>query len=118
MSGTFRNERPAQERRDILVWPILLVMVAIVLTLGAAAWIAASFPKPAKPSITRSQSLRSVTHYLTADPASDIAQYEKSKQKELTSYGWTDASHTSAHVPIGRAMQMLAEQSSKQEQPQ
>jgi hypothetical protein len=117
MSGTSRNERPAQERRDILVRPILLVMLAIVLIIGAAAWIAASFPKPAKPSITKSQNLRSVTHYLTANPAADIAEYQKAKQKQLTSYGWTDASHTSAHVPIDRAMQMLAEQSSRPEQP-
>jgi hypothetical protein len=117
MSGTFRNEQPSQEHRDIFVRPILVAMALIVLTIAAAAWIASTFPRPSKPSVTKpAKDLRSVTHYLTTEPQVDIAQYQKEKQQQLMSYGWTDASHTSAHIPIDRAMQMLASQSSGQEQ--
>ena len=117
MSDTFRKEQPAQERRDIHVAPILFVMALLVLTIGAAAWIASTFPKPHAPSVSQARDLKSVTHFLTADPQVDIEQYQREKQQGLTSYGWTDASHTTAHIPIDRAMQMLAAQPSTAELP-
>lgn len=117
MSDTFRKEQPAQERRDIHVTPILLVMALLVLTTGAVAWIASTFPKPHALSVSHARDLKSVTRYLTAEPQVDIEQYQREKQQELTSYGWTDARHTTAHIPIDRAMQMLATQSSTAELP-
>lgn len=119
MSNTFRNEHPAQERRDIHVPPILLILASIIVTIGLAAWIASSFPKPTKPSVVRPASdLHAATHYLTVEPEVDIAKYQQEKQQELSSYGWIDATHTSAHVPIDRAMQMLAAQSASREREQ
>lgn len=118
MSDTFRTERPAQERKDIHVLPILWVMGALVVTVIAAAWISASFPTPSKPSVAReSGDIRTATHYLTSKPQADIATYQQEKLRQLTTYGWTDATHSSAHVPVERAMQMLANQASTQEPP-
>jgi hypothetical protein len=118
MSDTFRKEPPAQERRDIHVTPILLVMALLVLTIGVAAWVASTFPRPHALPVSQARDLKSVTRYLTAVPQLDIEQYQRQKQQELTSYGWSDASHTTAHIPIDRAMQMFAEQSSTKEPPQ
>jgi hypothetical protein len=116
MSETFRNERPQQERRDIHVRAIALTMASIAVTVMLAAWIASSFPKPQKPSITReSKTLSSATHYLTSDPQTDIREYQARKAKQLASYGWNGDDHQSARVPIERAMQILATQSSTQE---
>jgi hypothetical protein len=39
-------------------------------------------------------------------PADRIAQYRLQTQ-QLTTYGWTDASHRTAHIPIERAMALL-----------
>lgn len=116
MSETFRKERPEQERRDIHVRAIVVTMAAIAVTVMLVAWIASSFPQPRKPSIAReSRTISSATHYLTSDPTKDIREYQSHKAKQLSSYGWNDADHRSAHVPIERAMQMLAAQSSTQE---
>lgn len=119
MSETFRRERPEQERRDIHVRAIVLTMAAIAVTVMLAAWIASSFPQPRKPSIaSESKEISSATHYLTSDPTKDIREYQSHKAEQLSSYGWNDVDHKSAHVPIERAMQMLTAQSSTQEQPQ
>ena len=117
MSARVRKDRPAQEHKDIHVRAIVIVMSLIVLTIGIAVWIASMVPRPAKPSVTKqARDLRSVTHYVTADPTRDIETYRRQKEQEITTYGWVDANRTAAHVPIDRAMQMLANHSATQEQ--
>jgi hypothetical protein len=119
MSETFPNERPEQGRRDIHVRAIALTMAAIAITVVLVAWIASSFPQPRKPSVTNeAKTLSSATRYLTSDPQNDIRQYRDLKARQLSSYGWNGEDHRSAHVPIERAMQMLAAQSSAKEPPQ
>lgn len=47
---------------------------------------------------------------LQADPPPDrIAQY-RLQSTHLNSYGWNDADHRTAHIPIERAMALLAQQ--------
>ncbi len=42
-------------------------------------------------------------------PKVDLAQYEAAEEAKLASYGWVDRAAGIAHVPITRAMELLAE---------
>ena len=53
---------------------------------------------------------------LQANPPMDrVAQY-RLQAEQLDSYGWTDPSHRFAHIPIERAMALLAQQASSRKQ--
>jgi hypothetical protein len=46
---------------------------------------------------------------LQVDPAADIARLRATEQTQLDGYGWVDRQGGSVHIPIERAMQLLAE---------
>lgn len=41
------------------------------------------------------------------DPVDALHRYQATQAAELNGYGWSDPSHTFAHIPIERAMQLL-----------
>ena len=45
--------------------------------------------------------------HLQADPYRDIDAMLMEQGHQLTTYGWTDAAHTLAHIPIERAMRQV-----------
>ncbi len=49
---------------------------------------------------------------LQPDPARDIDAFMEEKRRLLEGYGWVDADHKIARIPIERAMALLAEQAS------
>ncbi len=42
-------------------------------------------------------------------PVTDLAGMREAEQRALTSYGWVDRQNQVVHIPIDRAMQLLAE---------
>jgi hypothetical protein len=46
---------------------------------------------------------------LQADPPADRATQYRLQAQRLESYGWNDADHRVAHIPIERAMALLAQ---------
>jgi hypothetical protein len=50
--------------------------------------------------------------HLQGDPATDRIRAQKQQLEQLSSYGWVDRSAGIAHIPIDRAMDLLAESSS------
>jgi hypothetical protein len=46
---------------------------------------------------------------LQVDPAADIAGLRATEQQQLDGFGWVDRSAGTVHIPIDRAMQLLAE---------
>ncbi len=46
---------------------------------------------------------------LQVDPAADIARLRATEQQQLDGFGWVDRSAGTVHIPINRAMQLLAE---------
>ena len=47
---------------------------------------------------------------LQPSPQGDLAVFRAQKEALLSGYGWTNASHTYARIPIARAMQIYARQ--------
>ncbi|PTM86960.1 hypothetical protein [Mycoplana dimorpha] len=47
---------------------------------------------------------------LEVDPSADRAELQRSAAARLETYGWTDKALGRAHIPIERAMALLAEQ--------
>lgn len=45
--------------------------------------------------------------HLQADPYQDIDAVLMEQNRRLTTYGWNDPAHASAHIPIARAMQQV-----------
>ena len=45
--------------------------------------------------------------HLQADPIRDIGAVLMEQTRRLTTYGWNDPDHRSAHIPISRAMQQV-----------
>jgi hypothetical protein len=46
---------------------------------------------------------------LQVDPAADIARLHATERQQLDGYGWVDRQTGIVHIPIDRAMQLLAE---------
>jgi hypothetical protein len=46
---------------------------------------------------------------LQADPTADLGRLRSSEDERLSTYGWIDAEHTAARIPIDRAIEILAE---------
>jgi len=46
---------------------------------------------------------------LQTEAPRDLAAYQTAEDELLRSYGWMDAAHGRVHIPIDRAMQLLAE---------
>ena len=44
------------------------------------------------------------------DARRQLQDYQRAQAARLSSYGWEDRSHQFAHIPIERAMQLLAQQ--------
>lgn len=47
---------------------------------------------------------------LQSDAPRDLAAQRAQEQQQLGGYGWIDAGHTLAHIPIDRAMQIYVRQ--------
>jgi hypothetical protein len=94
----------------------ILRAVALIVTaiaLGALAAFAAIHlgnegrsPHPA-PSPSKAPSIAAPV-LLQPAPAQDIAAFRAEKERLLETYGWIDREHGYAHIPIDRAMELLA----------
>ncbi|MDQ6621360.1 MAG: hypothetical protein M3Z31_16995 [Pseudomonadota bacterium] len=54
---------------------------------------------------------------LEVDPAKAIAAFRAEKERQLTSYGWIDRPNAIVHIPIERAMQIVAGQGTGEAKP-
>lgn len=46
-------------------------------------------------------------------PYEDLQQLEADQLETLNSYGWIDQQQQTAHIPIGRAMELIVEESTR-----
>jgi hypothetical protein len=101
---------PKHERTDIEVRAVAIALASVMCVVVIAAFLvkgmlAASGSSRAGPTETPPPApIR-----LNSDPAAEIAAYQDEKRRQLDSYGWVDRDRGIAHVPIARAMQMMAE---------
>ena len=105
------SRRPAYEPDRVdarrLGWVGVAFVVALVLVFGLmyVLWNRTPpFPVPAAavPPPPR----------LQGDPRRDLIAVQQAQQRRMQSYGWDDPQHRYAHIPVARAMAMLAEAAS------
>lgn len=107
------DNRPKNEPSDLEPRAVLIGAAAIVAMVLLAAGIATVLVESGPPTRNAPANLQVArATRLSSDPGDEIAAYNREKQSRLESYGWVDRQQGIAHVPIERAMQMLAEQGS------
>lgn len=96
-----------------------LLQVVAALSVVVAATVASMFAwhrfGTAQPTAPRIVEVVTGAPALQTDPASDRAAYDAQKARELNSSGWIDRPQGVVHVPIERAMQLLAERGARNE---
>lgn len=104
------------EVRDVSVGALAalggLLTLVLVTVLGASHDLALDLAKwaghPASPAL--SPAFQPPTPLLEIEPAQDLANFRQREDAQLNSYGWVDRSAGTVHIPIERAMDLMAEQ--------
>lgn len=109
---------PGHETRDINVrvvawFAIGLVLSALVIfpvVVGLYRLFERQYPSPDAPSrIALNPHMIAPPPRLQTNPTIDLKQYEAAQEAKLNSYGWVDREAGIIHIPIERAMDLIAE---------
>jgi hypothetical protein len=110
----------AHESSEIKTKPIVLFALALaalgVVILFVFGWVMGHFAgQELRISASRpplfSAAVDSPGPHLQGDPAADRIRTQKQQLEQLSNYGWVDRGAGIAHIPIDRAMDLLAESS-------
>jgi len=102
---------PEQEPDDLRPRAILLGAAGIIAMVVLVALMAYGLTRLSGPTdAIRSDPEPARSIKLRSDPGEEIADYRQQKRTQLETYGWVDQPRGFAHIPIERAMQMLASQ--------
>ena len=109
--------RAGHEPRDVnpfyvgLFALVLAIMIAILLLVLGRIFrhfeAAAEMADPPQSPLAGDQAPR--PPLLQEQPAADLARLRREEDQELTSYGWIDRKRSVVRVPIGQAIEILAE---------
>jgi len=105
--------RPQHEGGDLRPKLILVIaggVIAMVLLVALIATVLTRARPASAPTARASQLPPASSPPLESDPVAERAAFQHEKRSRLETYGWIDGRHDFAHVPIERAMQMLARQ--------
>lgn len=89
--------------------------VGLVVLMAASAFVAfvmlggVRVARPGNAAVTRPPEVAAMP-VLQSAPAGELQNYRREKAARLESYGWVDRAGGVVHVPIERAMQLLAEE--------
>ncbi len=108
-SSSPRNPETAFEPRDVNVRVIGIAAIGVIVWLGLVPFILSLGYSGATRDAFKSPTVTPPEPRLQVDPRSDLAELRAAKQAELTGYGWVDQPHGIVHIPIGAAMQRIAE---------
>lgn len=103
------GERPVTtgyESADVKAGTILAVALALLLVLTAVLALLSPWRRQATvepPSVASGPAL-------LADPVARLAQERAVKTERLNGYGWVDREGGIAHIPVGRAIDLLVTQ--------
>lgn len=100
-----RHERSDLNPRAVLIGVAVVVSMLLLAAL-LSAWLTGA-AGPARRGSTDTP--LSSPRLLESDPAAARAAFERDKQQQLHGYGWIDRDRGIAHVPVERAMQMMAQ---------
>ncbi|WFU11282.1 hypothetical protein QA646_23060 (plasmid) [Rhizobium sp. CB3090] len=118
MSPNFRRRRqrtktkPAYEARDVSPRIILSWTSALFIGVGLSILIAFGILRRVEPaaqsSLTNTQTQERNGPRLEVSPSADRHALQLEAQSRLQGYGWNDRAAQTAHIPIDRAMAILA----------
>jgi hypothetical protein len=92
------------DTRGVLIVVLAVGMIIILVSFAGTLMLRKDGPQRAAPTETsQPPPIR-----LSSDPGDEIEAYRRDKDAQLHSYGWVDHEPGIAHVPIDRAMQILA----------
>lgn len=95
-----------QERDHIPVKRVTVIgTIAVIITILAAVIAYLIVPKPPSPTAITEREIAGVEQVHALDGWAVRLQIEQ--RQKLESYGWSNAEHTEAHVPIDKAMHDL-----------
>jgi hypothetical protein len=108
------------ETRDVSVRPIVLagvgLLVVLLATSAGAWWLLAHYQArearespPASPLAGEYGRTEPPVPRLQTDPLADLRALRAEEDARLTSYGWVDRDNDLVHIPIERAVDLLAE---------
>ena len=111
-----RSREAGYETSDANVRSLVIIMIVAVMLMGGGlasvflmfARFDRGFRAPDKvlTAVQRAPIDPPLPH-LQEDPYRDLNVVLMEQDRRLTSYGWNDPDHTSAHIPIARAMQQV-----------
>ncbi len=108
---------PPPQDHDVPVRAVGITLIAFPLTVAAAAvlvigliWLLPRTPSQPPASPLERQSQTPPPPRLQVDPAVELMQLRARNAARLEGYGWIDRAKGVVHIPIERAMQMLAAQ--------
>jgi len=117
------TEAPGHERRDVDVRRIVLVGVGLVVLAALVQlaiyfqmmglWSARQATLPAPPPVATALPSTPPEPRLQTAPADDLRDLRRTEEERLDSYGWVDRRTGIVHVPIERAMELLAREASR-----
>jgi hypothetical protein len=85
---------------------LLLVFLGVTALLG---WFSAHPSSTVQASRTSGQGTPPPGPNLQSAPREDLITYQQREHHLLDSYGWNDPAKTTLHIPITRAMELLAQ---------
>jgi hypothetical protein len=89
-----------------VIWGAIAVSGALLLACGLMTfWLYPSARLDRSPALPHYPEPR-----LQPDPPADMQAFYAAEMRRLSSSGWTDASHRTAHIPIEQAMRDVAHQ--------
>jgi hypothetical protein len=103
------------ETKDARIRPILVTIVALaagaalvsLIVFGVYRWFEMGVPQaPANPMATSQEPPRP---RVEEHPQIELHDLRREEEQRLSTYGWTDKSHTGVHIPIDRAMELQLE---------
>lgn len=106
--GTDVNLRPVLFAGLGLVMVLLLAAVAMFGLFDILKVENAEHSAPANPLVAAEGPRLPPQPRLQTHPIKDLQELRKSENDLLTSYGWTDKNAGTVHIPIARAMEILA----------
>jgi hypothetical protein len=107
-----RYELSDASTRGVWLFAIGMVVTLALTFLGVAAllgWFSDHPQSTVLASRTSGQGTAPPGPVLQSSPREDLITYQQGEHHLLDSYGWTDPSKTSPHIPITRAMELLAQ---------
>ena len=117
------TEAPGHERRDVDVRPIVLVGAGLVVLAALVQlvlyfqmmglWSARQAGLPAAPPVAAALPATPPEPRLQTAPADDLHDLRRAEDERLHSYGWIDRRAGIVHLPIERAMELLAGEASR-----